>query len=274
MIVNCAAYADGRRIADLDIDSIPKALEEVAQLLVGLHEPDEEVLRRVQKRSAHDLAIEDAHRAHHGRRSRIRRPALRRAAHAHLGAEKIESARRTSSSTALHRHGAPSILASYASCGRAARPSRSSCGSGPRSCSTRDGLIVDNYFPIVDRFEQARAGRAAHLPERGQPPHHAADLLLQARDHDGQARRGAAGQSCNQLLRFARHHARGNPSVFPRRLRPRAAHQRIDRRPARAPDHRLEANLSLIAVNQNEEMRKLAVAAIIAVPTMVAASTG
>src|SRR6266849_6781853 len=66
MIVNCAAYCGGRRVADLDVDQIgAEAAREDRFVWIGLHEPDEDLLRRVQRQfGLHDLAVEDAHKAH------------------------------------------------------------------------------------------------------------------------------------------------------------------------------------------------------------------
>ncbi len=65
-VVNCAAYLDGRRVANVEISNIHEVLEHPEQFLwVGLHEPSEEILEKFQKEfNLHDLAIEDAHNAH------------------------------------------------------------------------------------------------------------------------------------------------------------------------------------------------------------------
>src|SRR6185436_16732031 len=65
-IINCAAYAEGRRVATLELDEIPEALRRPNDFVwLGLYEPDEELLARVQRVfGLHDLAIEDAHNAH------------------------------------------------------------------------------------------------------------------------------------------------------------------------------------------------------------------
>jgi magnesium transporter len=66
-VVNCAAYADGRRVADVEVKDISEILKQADRFIwIGLHEPKEELLRQVQQEfGLHDLAIEDAHRAHH-----------------------------------------------------------------------------------------------------------------------------------------------------------------------------------------------------------------
>ena len=65
-VVTCAAYAAGRRVADVALDEIHEVLcREDGFVWIGLYEPDEALLRVVQREfGLHDLAIEDAHRAH------------------------------------------------------------------------------------------------------------------------------------------------------------------------------------------------------------------
>ncbi|MBB6245480.1 magnesium transporter [Rhodanobacter sp. A1T4] len=67
MVVNCIAYRkDGSRIGDIALEAISDVLTESDTFVwVGLHEPDEELLLKLQQEfGLHDLAIEDAHTAH------------------------------------------------------------------------------------------------------------------------------------------------------------------------------------------------------------------
>jgi magnesium transporter len=67
MVVNCVAYrTDGTRLKDIDIDGISDVLKEPGTFVwVGLHEPDESLLLKLQEEfDLHDLAIEDAQLAH------------------------------------------------------------------------------------------------------------------------------------------------------------------------------------------------------------------
>ena len=67
MVVNCIAYRqDGNRIGEISLDAISDVLAEPGTFVwVGLHEPDEELLAKLQEEfGLHDLAIEDAHAAH------------------------------------------------------------------------------------------------------------------------------------------------------------------------------------------------------------------
>lgn len=67
MVVNCIAYhRDGTRIGEISLDAISDVLKEPDTFVwVGLHEPDEPLLEKLQEEfNLHDLAIEDAHDAH------------------------------------------------------------------------------------------------------------------------------------------------------------------------------------------------------------------
>jgi magnesium transporter len=67
MVVNCVAYsADGCKLRSIAFDQISDVLEDRDQFVwVGLHEPDEPLLVRLQEEfGLHELAIEDAHGAH------------------------------------------------------------------------------------------------------------------------------------------------------------------------------------------------------------------
>jgi magnesium transporter len=61
-----AYRTDGTRLKDIDIDGISDVLEEPDTFVwVGLHEPDESLLLKLQEEfDLHDLAVEDAQQAH------------------------------------------------------------------------------------------------------------------------------------------------------------------------------------------------------------------
>ena len=65
-IVACSAYALGKRVADVPLDEAGEWAQRPGHLMwIGLYEPDEELLLRVQKQfNLHPLAIEDAASAH------------------------------------------------------------------------------------------------------------------------------------------------------------------------------------------------------------------
>jgi magnesium transporter len=64
-IVSCVAYC-GARVRDVPLEETSEVLKEGESFVrIGLYEPDEALLRQVQEEfGLHDLAIEDAHRAH------------------------------------------------------------------------------------------------------------------------------------------------------------------------------------------------------------------
>ena len=49
-IVNCAAYAKGKRVADVNLSDVHTVLEAKDQFVwIGLNEPSENILQRVQQ---------------------------------------------------------------------------------------------------------------------------------------------------------------------------------------------------------------------------------
>jgi magnesium transporter len=66
MVVACAGYENGRRVADLDIDESGGFVNNPDRFVwIGLHEPSEDILKSVQRQfGLHELAVEDALRAH------------------------------------------------------------------------------------------------------------------------------------------------------------------------------------------------------------------
>jgi len=66
-LVNCAAYdSEGRRLPEFGLDQVDEVLAAGTGFVwVGVQEPDEDLLNKLQHEfGLHDLAIEDAHKAH------------------------------------------------------------------------------------------------------------------------------------------------------------------------------------------------------------------
>jgi magnesium transporter len=65
-VVASAAYAGGKRVAEVPIEDVGEWSRKPGHFVwVGLHEPDLDLLRRLQAEfGLHDLAIEDALKAH------------------------------------------------------------------------------------------------------------------------------------------------------------------------------------------------------------------
>lgn len=70
-VINSVAYRNGKRLADVPVPEISEAIKEPNTFVwLGLHESDPSVLLNIQEEfSLHDLAIEDARKAH--QRSKI-----------------------------------------------------------------------------------------------------------------------------------------------------------------------------------------------------------
>ena len=66
MVVNCVAYRDGKKICDITVEEISDFVAQPGTFVwLGLYEPDERLMREVQEEfGLHDLAVEDAWRAH------------------------------------------------------------------------------------------------------------------------------------------------------------------------------------------------------------------
>ena len=159
-VVNCAAYAQGRRLADLPLCDVSEALKASDQFVwIGLYEPSAEILSQVQKEfGLHDLAVEDALSAH-------QRPKLEQydgslfvvLRTAHLGKEGELEFGETHLFVAPRyvisvRHGsAKSHVALRARC--EATPDLLSKGPGFVLYALMD-FIVDQYLPVVEGLEE------------------------------------------------------------------------------------------------------------------------
>jgi magnesium transporter len=283
-VVNCSAYAGGRKVADVAIQDISEVLKQGDRFVwIGLHEPDEELLREVQQEfGLHDLAIEDAHQAHQrpklerygdslfvvmrtAQMNRTERQIEFGETHLFVGADYVVSV----------RHGA-SVPYSQV---------RARCEASPRLLSKGPGFalyalmdfVVDQYFPIVDALEddleelEGEIFNETFSRETMTRIYHVKRELLELK-------RAVSPlvDVCNRLMRF-------DLPIIPDDTRPyfRDVYDHVVRINEMVDMLRellttaLEANLSLISVAQNESMKKLtAWAAIIAVPTMVAGVYG
>jgi magnesium transporter len=283
-IVNCAAYADGRRVADLEIRDIGAVLKQPDRFVwIGLHEPGEDLLRQIQQEfGLHDLAVEDALRAH-------QRPKLEQYGESLFIV--LRTAHRDRERLALEfgethffvglnylvsvRHGSS---LSYADVRARCEATPQLLGKGPGFAlyAVMD-FIVDQYFPIVDTLE----GELEALEEKlfGETLNRQTTRRIYELKRDlVEVKRAVSPlvDVCNRLMRF-------DLPLIPEDTRPyfRDVYDHVIRINEMVDMLRellttaLEANLSLIAVSQNEAMKKLAAwAAIIAVPTMVAGIYG
>jgi magnesium transporter len=156
-VINCVAYASGRRRADVDLAEACPADTSGDFLWVGLHEPSEELLRTVQKRfGLHDLAVEDAFNAHQRPKLEIYGDsifvALRTAQlidhKVQFGETHIFAGR---GYVVTVRHGSTTAY----------REVRARCEGVPKMLEKGESFvvysimdfIVDNYFPVIHQLE-------------------------------------------------------------------------------------------------------------------------
>jgi magnesium transporter len=282
-IVNCVAYLNGRRKADVPLSQVHELLKENNQFVwIGLHEPSEEVLEQVQREfGLHDLAVEDAHNAHQRPKVEMYEDSifvvLRTAqtnkehhiefgeTHFFVGANYIVTV----------RHGAS---VSYADV-------RSRCESAPQMLSKGQGFalyavmdfIVDQYYPVVHQLEiELESIEDKIFKEK--PSRETTEQIYQLKRELLEVKRAVSPlvDVCNRLMRF-------DIKSISDDIRPyfRDVYDHVVRINEMVENTRellntaLEANFSLISISQNDVSKKFAGwAAIIAVPTMVAGFYG
>lgn len=283
-VVNCATYSEGRRVANVEIEDISEALKLPDRFVwIGLHEPSEDLLKQIQQEfQLHELAIEDAHRAH-------QRPKLEtygdtifivlRTAHMNEVRKEIEFGE---THLFLGRNFVVSIRHGSS---RSYADVRSRCESTPHLL--RKGpvfalyavmdAIVDQYFPVVDALsEELEAledrifGETASRETTEQIYHLKRQLV--------ELKRAISPliDICNRLMRF-------DLDLIPEDTRPyfRDVYDHAIRINEMTDSARellataLEANFSLISITQADVQKRIAGwAAIIAIPTMIAGIYG
>jgi len=282
MVVGCAAYEGGHKIADLDIGKLDAFETGKGRFVwIGLHEPSEELLQTVQKRfGLHELAVEDAHAAHQRPKLEVYGESLfmvlqtaQRVGHSTQFGETHVFAGRGYVITV--RHGPSS---SY-------KEVRQRCEATPRMLKKGEDFvlyaimdfIVDNYIPVVDCMEteidelEEEVFKQAFRRDTVERIYQLKRDLLELR-----RKVAPVVDIANRLMRFdlpvidkdthpyfrdvLDHAIRVNDSVdYLRELLNSA----------------LEVNLLLASVDQSEVTKKLASwAAILAVPTAVAGIYG
>ena len=283
-LVNSVAYADGLRVGDVAIPDISEVLKEPGRFVwVGLHEPDDEMLAEIQQEfSLHDLAVEDAARAH--QRPKLERYGdsifvVLRTAHTDASTGGIEFGETHLFVGANYvvsvRHGGTLPFAEVvARC--EANPDLMVKGPVFVLYSIMD-FIVDQYFPLVDTYEDKLAELEDNVFQQTLP-RETTERVYQLKRDLIEVKRAIAPlvDVCNRLVR-------GDVPLVPEdsRVYFRDVYDHVIRINEMVDTLRellsaaLEANLSLVSVSQNEAMKRLAGwAAIVAVPTMIAGVYG
>jgi magnesium transporter len=283
-VIASAAYRNGVRVGDVPLCELAKARDNTDWFLwVGLHEPGEDILEIVQKAfGLHDLAIEDAHKAH-------QRPKLEAYGDALFvvlrTARLIEEEDRIEFGE-THIFAGDRYLVSVRHGSRITHLGvRARCEASPDLLARGPGyvlyalmdFVVDHYFPVVeqletelqelearifgDRFDREATPRIYRLKR---------NLLVLKR-------------AITPLVGITGHLMRDPSPLIPAEAR--VFFQDINDHVLRLAEiidslqelssTALAANLSLLSLSQNQDTRKLAAwAAIIAVPTMLAGLYG
>ncbi|MDX2165586.1 MAG: magnesium/cobalt transporter CorA [Deltaproteobacteria bacterium] len=282
MIVNCAAYADGCRVANITVDEISDVLQNPDQFVwVGLHEPDAALLHKMQEEfGLHELAIEDALRAHQRAKMEeygdslfvVLRPARFVDGRVELGETHIFVGPRY---LLTIRHG---DTQSYSDV-------RLRCESSPRLLRKGPGFIlyaimdfvVDHYFPVVAQLED----RLDALEEQifgGEADRATIEEIYGLKRDLLELKRAVSPlvDVCNRLTRFDLPTIPEDTQPYFRDVYDHAIriNESVDTL-RELVTSAFEAKLSLASMNMGEVTKKLAAwAAIIAVPTMIAGIYG
>ena len=283
-VINCAAYSKGRRVSNIPISEVSEVLKQSDKFVwIGLHEPDEALLQQVQQEfGLHDLAIEDAHRAH-------QRPKLEtygdsvfivlRTAQMSQKDHRIEFGETHfflgENFIVSIRHGSTIPYTEVRNrCERA--PDLLQKGPGFALYAVMDS-IVDQYFPVIDalecELELVEEKIFGEKPSRATTEH-----IYQLRREFLEVKRAVSPliDICNKLMRF-------DLAMIPEDTRPyfRDVYDHAIRINEMIDNSRevlsgaLEANFSMISISQSDVSKRFAGwAAIIAVPTMIAGIYG
>jgi len=283
-VINCAAYSEGRRLANIELKDIKTELYNQDHFVwIGLHEPSEAVLAQVQHEfDLHDLAVEDAHNAH-------QRPKIEA-----YGDTLFIVLRTARMNTEQHRidfgetHffvGANFIVTVRHGSSLSYADVRSRCESTPHLLRKGQGFalyavmdsIVDQYFPVIDALElELTAVEEKIFNEK--PSRETTEQIYQLKRELLEVKRAVSPliDICNRLVRF-------DIKLISEETQPyfRDVYDHVVRMNEMVDNARellntaLDANFSLISISQSEVSKKFAGwAAIIAIPTMVAGFYG
>ena len=282
-VVNCATYSRGCRTANIELDKVHEVLKESNQFVwIGLHEPSEEILEKVQKEfGLHELAVEDARNAH-------QRPKIE------LYGDSVFIVLRTAQMNKEHhtefgethffvgpnfivtiRHGASSSYSTV----------RSRCESTPQLLIKGQGFvlyavmdfIVDQYFPVIQELEQ-ELEIVEDKVFKEKPSRETTEHIYQLKRELLEVKRATSPlvDICNRLMRFELTCISEETRPYFRDVYDHAIRiNEVVDNTRELLNTALEANFSLISISQSDVSKKFAGwAAIIAIPTMIAGFYG
>ncbi|MBO9205160.1 MULTISPECIES: magnesium/cobalt transporter CorA [Niastella] len=282
-IVNCAAYSVGRKTVDIDLDKIHEALKDPNQFVwIGLYEPSEAILERVQQEfGLHDLAVEDAHRAHQRPKIEVYGDSL----FIVLRTAQMESDCHIRFGETHFFVGPNYILVVRHGSSVAYTEVRSRCESMPELMSKGQGFvlyaimdfIVDMYFPVVEQLEDAQVDLEDNI-FRKTPSRETTEEIYNLKKDLLEVKRAVSPfiDICNRLMRFDIKCISPETQPYFRDIYDHALRlNEIVDNTMELLNTALDANFSLISIDQNDTSRKFAAwAAILAVPTLIAGFYG
>jgi|SRR5687768_15653744 magnesium transporter len=283
MLVNCAAYRDGKKVADIAREDIHKYLREPGTFVwVALKDPTPEELDEMRREfGLHELAVEDARHGHG-------RPKLEEygdSLFAVMKTVEYEGDELTVGEISIFvgknyvlsvrtrtREGFANVRA------RAERePHLLKHGSAFVLYALID-TVVDRYFPVLERLQDELEAVERHIFEGGTPARENIEALYELRqklttlkhatgplqDYVGKLHGGRVPEICENTQDYFRdiddHLSRINQSADSLREMVITA---------------TTVNLSLISLQESETVKRLAAyAALVAVPTMIAGLYG
>jgi len=282
-VLNCVAYCDGSRVANIELDKVHEFLGESDQFVwVALYEPSEEILESVKNEfGLHKLAIEDARKAHQRPKIEIYgnsifivvRTVEMNAQHQLEFGETHFFVGDTFIVTVRHRSSV-----SYASV-------RTACESSPHLLKKGQGFalyalmdfIVDQYFPVVNELEMQLENIEDKIFKE-KPSRKTTEQIYQLKRDLLEVRRAVSPliDVCNRLTRFEHKFISEDAKPYFRDVYDHVVRiNEVIENARELLSTALEANFSLISISQNDVSKKFAGwAAIIALPTMVAGFYG
>jgi magnesium transporter len=283
MLISCVVYKDGHKIADIGVDEVQEYVSQPGHLVwVALREPDVAALDGLQKQlGLHPLAVEDAGKGH--QRPKVEDYGDSLFAVMHI-IEPAGSELRVGEVAVFA--GQNYVVSVRTQAERGFQEVRARCEREPELLRIGSGFVlyaladavVDRYFPVLDLLEadleaveerifakdgspRANIEALYELKNRLMVVKHAVTPLLEGVSNLSGARVPAL---CAGLREYFR-------DVYDHLLRLNQTIETVRDSVATA----ISVNLSMISLQENETMKRLAAyAALIAVPTMVAGIYG
>lgn len=280
-VINCVAYESGRRVAEVDLSQACPAEAEGNFIWIGLHEPNQELLRTVQKRfGLHDLAIEDALNAHQRPKMEIYGDSVFIA----LRTAQLIDRKPVFGETHIFAGRGYVVTVRHGST-TAYREVRARCEGVSKMLAMGESFvvysvidfIVDNYFPVLHELE-AEADKLEEEVFSSKTDKADVERIYELRHELLLLRRAVQPlqEVCNRIMRFDVPLIDHAMNDYFRDIQDHVIHvlEGIDNLRALLTDA-LEANLLLVSLAQNQVTKSLTGwAAILSIPLAIASIYG